>query len=83
MKTLHAPDRFCGDNNIVHYLIDPGKPAQNRIVAQSHRESIYFGDMLFPGGNDESVIGVIKTVSVDNPVDTLAKLVALHTKTLI
>ncbi len=41
-------------------------------------ECVYFGDMLFPGGNDESVIGVIKTEPVDNPEDTLAKLIALH-----
>jgi phosphomannomutase len=27
-------------------------------------DCIYFGDSLFPGGNDESVIGVIETVSV-------------------
>lgn len=38
VKTLHALDRFCGDNNIVHYLIDPGKPAQNGTVERSHRE---------------------------------------------
>lgn len=29
-------------------------------------ECIYFGDMLVPGGNDESVIGVIETVAIDN-----------------
>jgi phosphomannomutase len=34
-------------------------------------ECIYFGDMLFPGGNDESVIGVIDTEPVDNPQHTL------------
>jgi phosphomannomutase len=34
-------------------------------------DSIYFGDMLFPGGNDESVIGVIPTQAVVNPEDTL------------
>jgi phosphomannomutase len=34
-------------------------------------DSIYFGDMLFPGGNDESVMGVIPTQQVDNPVHTL------------
>ncbi len=44
-------------------------------------ECIYFGDMLFPGGNDESVIGVIKTQSVDNPEDTLAQLIELHKTT--
>jgi transposase InsO family protein len=34
----HALDRFCAENNIVHYLIDPGKPAQNGTVERSHRE---------------------------------------------
>jgi transposase InsO family protein len=38
VKTLHALDVFCGRNNIIHYLIDPGKPAQNGTVERSHRE---------------------------------------------
>jgi len=38
VKTLHALDRFCAAQNIVHYLIDPGKPAQNGTVERSHRE---------------------------------------------
>lgn len=38
VKTLHALDVFCGENGIVHYLIDPGKPAQNGTVERSHRE---------------------------------------------
>ena len=38
VKTIHALDKFCADNNIVHYLIDPGKPAQNGKVERSHRE---------------------------------------------
>ena len=38
VKTLHALDQFCGENNIIHYLIDPGKPAQNGTVERSHRE---------------------------------------------
>jgi len=38
VKTLHALDIFCQENNIVHYLIDPGKPAQNGTVERSHRE---------------------------------------------
>lgn len=38
VKTLHSLDIFCRENNIVHYLIDPGKPAQNGIVERSHRE---------------------------------------------
>lgn len=38
VKTLHALDIFCTKNHIVHYLIDPGKPAQNGTVERSHRE---------------------------------------------
>ncbi len=38
VKTVHALDRFCAEHNIVHYLIDPGKPAQNGTVERSHRE---------------------------------------------
>ena len=34
---LHALDSFCQGNNIIHYLIDPGKPAQNGKVERSHR----------------------------------------------
>ena len=44
VKTLHALDIFCQQNNIAHYLIDPGKPAQNGTVERSHRsdqESFY------------------------------------------
>lgn len=38
VKTLHGLDQFCAENNIIHYLIDPGKPAQNGTVERSHRE---------------------------------------------
>lgn len=38
VKTIHALDSFCGEHEIVHYLIDPGKPAQNGTVERSHRE---------------------------------------------
>lgn len=38
VKTVHALDRFCADHGIVHYLIDPGRPAQNGTVERSHRE---------------------------------------------
>ena len=38
VKTVHALDRFCASQGIVHYLIDPGKPAQNGTVERSHRE---------------------------------------------
>ena len=38
VKNIHSLDLFCSRNNIVHYLIDPGKPAQNGTVERSHRE---------------------------------------------
>ncbi len=37
-KNLHSLDQFCQEKNIIHYLIDPGKPAQNGTVERSHRE---------------------------------------------
>jgi transposase len=37
-KGVHALDQFCNEHKIVHYLIDPGKPAQNGKVERSHRE---------------------------------------------
>ena len=38
VKHLHALDQFCAEHDIIHYLIDPGKPAQNGTVERSHRE---------------------------------------------
>lgn len=37
-RKLHAFDICCAKHNIIHYLIDPGKPAQNGTVERSHRE---------------------------------------------
>ena len=37
-KGVHAFDACCALHNIIHYLIDPGKPAQNGTVERSHRE---------------------------------------------
>lgn len=38
VKSLHALDVACRTRGIKHYLIDPGKPAQNGTVERSHRE---------------------------------------------
>ena len=38
VKTIHPLDRFCDEHNIIHYLIDKGKPNQNGTVERSHRE---------------------------------------------
>lgn len=43
-------------------------------------DCIYFGDGLYPGGNDEAVIGVIETVAVQNHIDTYHKLTDLFGK---
>lgn len=37
-RRLHGFDVCCAKYNIIHYLIDPGKPAQNGTVERSHRE---------------------------------------------
>lgn len=37
-RKIHGLDWFCAQHNIAHYLIDPGKPAQNGTVERSHRE---------------------------------------------
>lgn len=34
---LHPFDLLCQELNIIHYLIDPGKPSQNGKVERSHR----------------------------------------------
>ena len=38
VREIHALDKFCNTHNIIHYLIDPGKPTQNGTVERSHRE---------------------------------------------
>ncbi|MCF7815965.1 MAG: HAD-IIB family hydrolase [Candidatus Pacebacteria bacterium] len=45
----------------------------NRLIEEMGWEKdncIYFGDALFPGGNDETVIGVIETHPVDDHLHT-------------
>ncbi len=42
---------------------------------------VYFGDGLYPGGNDEAVIGVIQTIPVRDHLDTYTKLLELYPPT--
>ena|SRR3990167_6300159 len=53
-----------------------GKNIERFIKAMewSKKDCIYFGDKLYKGGNDESVIGIIKIVGVANPADLMLKL---------
>ena len=44
---LHPFDLLCQKHDIVHYLIDPGKPTQNGCVERSHRsDNQYFYQCL-------------------------------------
>lgn len=51
---LHPFDVFLMENNIIHYLIDPGKPAQNGKVERSHRsdQEIFYDRNEFKDLND-------------------------------
>jgi phosphomannomutase len=40
-------------------------------------DCVYFGDGLYPGGNDEAVIGVIDTIAVDDHIDCYNKITEL------
>ncbi len=44
------------------------------LLGWNREDCIYYGDGLYPGGNDESVIGVIDTVPVDDHLDCYARL---------
>jgi hydroxymethylpyrimidine pyrophosphatase-like HAD family hydrolase len=57
-------DRHKGTN--VQKLID--------LMNWDKDECVYFGDGLYPGGNDEAVIGVIETIPVDDHLDCFKKL---------
>jgi transposase InsO family protein len=35
---VHALDKYCAEHNIIHYLIDKGKPTQNGKIERSHGE---------------------------------------------
>ena len=51
---LHGFDIFCNRNEIVHYLIDPGKPQQNPFVERSHRsDQQSFYDEFIPENSEE------------------------------
>lgn len=60
-------DRHKGTN--VQKLID--------LMHWDKEECVYFGDGLYPGGNDEAVIGVIETIAVDDHLDCFRKLLDL------
>jgi len=51
---LHPLDLLCQRLNIIHYLIDPGKPAQNGKVERSHRsdQETFYNQVRFKSLNE-------------------------------
>ncbi|MFH0892511.1 MAG: integrase core domain-containing protein [Candidatus Falkowbacteria bacterium] len=56
---LHPFDLFLMENNIIHYLIDPGKPAQNGKVERSHRTD---QEMFYDRRKFKTVLGLKRAV---------------------
>ena len=56
---LHPLDLWCMRNNIIHYLIDPGKPAQNGKVERSHRTD---QEMFYDRHQFKTVLGLKRTL---------------------
>jgi len=53
-RRMHSLDLCCAKYDIIHYLIDPGKPAQNGTVERSHREDQekFYQRNIFPSVED-------------------------------
>ena len=62
-RNLHAFDRTCGKYNITHYLIDPGKPAQNGTVERSHRED---QEKFYDRNKFKSIQGLQRSIRIWN-----------------
>lgn len=56
---LHPLDIFMQSRDIIHYLIDPGKPAQNGKVERSHRTD---QEMFYDRRKFKTVLGLKKAI---------------------
>lgn len=56
---LHPLDLECQRLNIIHYLIDPGKPAQNGKVERSHRTD---QEMFYDRRNFRTIVGLKRAI---------------------
>lgn len=56
---LHALDMPCQELNIIHYLIDPGKPAQNGKVERSHRTD---QEMFYDRNKFKTIVGLKRAI---------------------
>lgn len=59
VKVSDQFDLFCAKNNILHYLIDPGKPAQNGKVERSHRTD---QEMFYDRRNIKTILGLKRAI---------------------
>ena len=62
---LHPFDLKCQELNIIHYLIDPGKPAQNGKVERSHRTD---QEMFYDRHNFKTILGLKRTIRQWNKI---------------
>jgi len=56
---LHPFDLLCQKLNIIHYLIDPGKPSQNGKVERSHRTD---QEMFYDRREFKTVLGLERAI---------------------
>jgi len=56
---LHSLDILCQKLNIIHYLIDPGKPAQNGKVERSHRTD---QEMFYDRHEFKTILGLRRSI---------------------
>jgi transposase InsO family protein len=56
---LHPLDILCQKLNIIHYLIDPGKPAQNGKVERSHRTD---QEMFYDRRKFKTIVGLERAI---------------------
>jgi len=56
---LHPLDMECQKLNIIHYLIDPGKPAQNGKVERSHRTD---QEMFYDRHQFKTILGLKRAI---------------------
>jgi transposase InsO family protein len=56
---LHPLDIFLQSKNIIHYLIDPGKPAQNGKVERSHRTD---QEMFYNRRKFKTILGLKRAI---------------------
>ena len=56
---IHPLDEYCSQLGIPHYLIDPGKPAQNGKVERSHRTD---QEMFYDRNEFRTVLGLKKKI---------------------